>query len=85
MKRLASFLVSAAVLTALLACTAGASYVLRVEDGFLLAREEPGGAPVYQSRIPVSALPERDRLLLSTGLILPDRTALTRAVEDFCS
>jgi len=85
MKKLAAFVVLAAALPILLACPAGASYVLRAEDGFLRAREETDGSLVYQSRIPVSALPERDRLLLSAGLVLPDRAALTRALEDFCS
>lgn len=85
MKKLAAFTVLSAVLPVLLACPAGASYVLRAEDGFLRAREEPGGSLVYQSRIPVSALPERDRLTLAAGLVLPDRAALARALEDFCS
>ncbi len=85
MKKIAAFVVWAVVLPVLLACPAGASYILRAEDGFLRAREEPGGALVYQGEIPVSALPERDRPLLSAGLLLPDRAALTRALEDFCS
>ncbi len=85
MKKLAAFTVLAAVLPALLACPAGASYVLRAEDGFLRARDEADGSLVYQSRIPLSSLPERDRLTLSAGLVLPDRAALTRALDDFCS
>lgn len=85
MKKLVPFAIWALILPILLACPAGASYILRAEDGFLRAREEPGGALVYQSEIPVSALPERDRFLLAAGLFLPDRAALTRAMEDFCS
>ena len=60
-------------------------FLLTVKDGRVCWRET--GKSVYvDAGKSVSALPfPRDRELLSQGLVFPNRAALTRALEDFCS
>ena len=60
-------------------------FLLTVKDGRVCWRETGKDAYV-DAGITVAALPfPRDRDLLSQGLVLPNRSALTRALEDFCS
>mgnify|MGYP006902872790 FL=1 len=60
-------------------------FLLTVKDGRICWRET-GTHTYVDAGKSVSALPfPRDRELLSQGLVLPDRAALTRALEDFCS
>ncbi len=73
------------LLSLLLTVPVGAAYLLRAEDGLLTARDTETGRLVCQTETPLSALPEQDRIALTLGLILPDQTALSRALEDFCS
>lgn len=63
----------------------GAAWLLRAEDGFLTVRELENGASILETGVPLAALPERDRPALESGIVLPDHTALTKALEDFCS
>lgn len=64
---------------------AGAAWLLRAEDGFLTVRELESGETFLETGVPLAALPERDQPALKTGIVLPDHTALTKALEDFCS
>ena len=61
------------------------TYFLTVKDGRICYREVPGTALVDTGRS-VSMLPRaEDRALLSQGVYVAGRAALTRALEDFCS
>ena len=61
------------------------TYFLTVKDGRICYREVPGSALVDTGRS-VSMLPRaEDRALLSQGVYVAGRAALTRALEDFCS
>ena len=75
-----------AVCAILLAMGLGArTYFLTVKDGRICYREVPGSALVDTGRS-VSMLPRaEDRALLSQGVDVAGRAALTRALEDFCS
>lgn len=75
----------AVLLSFSLTARAGAAWLLRAEDGFLTVRELESGAALLETGVPLAALPERDRPALETGIVLPDHTALTKALEDFCS
>lgn len=75
----------AVIISILLAAGAGAAWTLRAEAGFLTVRELETGAVFLETGVPLSALPEQDRPALETGIVLPDDTALTKALEDFCS
>lgn len=60
-------------------------FLLTVKDGRVCWRETGKNAYIDAGKS-ISALPfPRDRALLSQGLVLPNRAALTRALEDFCS
>ena len=75
-----------AVCAILLAMGLGAkTYFLTVKDGRICYREVPGSALVDTGRS-VSMLPRaEDRALLSQGVYVAGRAALTRTLEDFCS
>ena len=61
------------------------TYFLTVKDGRICYREVPGSALVDTGRS-VSMLPRaEDRALLSQGVYVAGRAALTRVLEDFCS
>ena len=61
------------------------TYFLTVKGGRICYREVPGSALVDTGRS-VSMLPRaEDRALLSQGVYVAGRAALTRALEDFCS
>ena len=75
----------AVILSFFLTANTGAAWVLRAEDGLLRVRDLESGAAVLDTGIPLSALPERDRPALEAGVVLRDHTALTKALEDFCS
>lgn len=76
---------AAVLLSFFLTARAGAAWLLRAEDGFLTVRELDTGAAVLETGVPLAALPESDRPALEAGILLPDHTALTKALEDFCS
>lgn len=60
-------------------------FLLTVKDGRVCWRETGKNAYIDAGKS-ISSLPfPRDRALLSQGLVLPNRAALTRALEDFCS
>ena len=75
-----------AACTILLAMGLGArTYFLTVNGGRICYRELPDCALIDTGRS-VSMLPRaEDRALLSQGMYLTGRAALTRALEDFCS
>lgn len=75
----------AVILSFSLAAYAGAAWILRAEDGILTVRELESGAELLRTGVPLSALPERDRPALEAGIVLHNHTALTKAMEDFCS
>ena len=75
----------AVILSCSLAACAGAAWVLRAEDGLLTVRELESGTELLKTGVPLSALPERDRPALEAGIVFHDHTALTKAMEDFCS
>lgn len=75
----------AVILSFSLAAYAGAAWILRAEDGILTVRELESGAELLRTGVPLSALPERDRSALEAGIVLHNHTALTKAMEDFCS
>ncbi len=61
------------------------TYFLTVNGGRICYRELPDCALIDTGRS-VSMLPRaEDRALLSQGMYLTGRAALTRALEDFCS
>ena len=61
------------------------TYFLTVKDGRICYREVPGSALVDTGRS-LSMLPRaEDQALLSQGVYVAGRAALTRALEDFCS
>ena len=61
------------------------TYFLTVNGGRICYRELPDCALIDTGRS-VSMLPRaEDRALLSQGVYLTGRAALTRALEDFCS
>ena len=70
----------------LLAMGLGArTYFLTVKGGRICYREVPGTALVDTGRSIFSLPRAEDRALLSQGVYVAGRAALTRALEDFCS
>lgn len=66
-------------------CAAGGSYILGVQHG-LIAYYDPAADNWTQTTCPLDALPNaQDRRVLSSGLSMDSRAALTRALEDYCS
>ena len=75
-----------AVCAILLAMGLGArTYFLTVKGGRICYRELPGAALVDTGRSIFSLPRAEDRALLSHGVYVAGRAALTRALEDFCS
>ena len=75
-----------AVCAILLAMGLGArTYFLTVKGGRICYRELPGAALVDTVRSIFSLPRAEDRALLSQGVYVAGRAALTRALEDFCS
>ena len=75
-----------AVCAILLAMGLGAkTYFLTVKGGRICYRELPGAALVDTGRSIFSLPRAEDRALLSQGVYVAGRAALTRALEDFCS
>lgn len=75
----------AIILSFSLAAHVGAAWLLRAENGQLIVRDLDGGDGVFETGVPLSALPEQDRTALLSGIVLHDHAALTKALEDFCS
>ena len=66
-------------------CAATKPYCLTIQNGTIRYCAPPDGAWV-DTGVRASSLPRaEDRLLLSGGICFPNRAALTRALEDFCS
>ena len=61
------------------------TYFLTVKGGRICYRELPGPALVDTGRSIFSLPRAEDRALLSQGVYVAGRAALTRALEDFCS
>lgn len=61
------------------------TYFLTVKGGRICYRELPGAALVDTGRSIFSLPRAEDRALLSQGVYVAGRAALTRALEDFCS
>lgn len=61
------------------------TYFLTVKGGRICYREVPGAALVDTGRSIFSLPRAEDRALLSQGVYVAGRAALTRALEDFCS
>lgn len=61
------------------------TYFLTVKGGRICYRELPGAALVDTGRSIFSLPRAEDRALLSQGVHVAGRAALTRALEDFCS
>lgn len=75
-----------AVCAILLAMGLGArTYFLTVKGGRICYRELPGAALVDTGRSIFSLPRAEDQALLSQGVYVAGRAALTRALEDFCS
>lgn len=60
-------------------------YRLSVYQRKVAAFENGREYPVYISDVYVNSLPETDRQLLEKGIEVPDRKALNRLIEDYCS
>lgn len=75
-----------AICAILLAMGLGArTYFLTVKGGRICYRELPGAALVDTGRSIFSLPRAEDQALLSQGVYVAGRAALTRALEDFCS
>ena len=60
-------------------------YRLSVYENKVAAFENGKDHPIYISDVYLSTLPETDRELLKKGIYAPDRKALNRLIEDYCS
>ena len=60
-------------------------YRLSVYENKVAAFENGKDYPIYISDVYLSTLPETDRELLKKGIYAPDRKALNRLIEDYCS
>ncbi len=60
------------------------SLVLTVRDGTVGIRDEDSG-DWYACDTPACVLPPETQKQLEQGVVLPDQTAFTKALEDFCS
>ena len=78
------FLICALFLTLSVCCGAPA-YLLRLQGGRICYREMTEDRWTDTGKSALSVPGAEDRALLSRGLLLPGRAALTRALEDFCS
>ena len=66
-------------------CASAKPYFLTIRNGTICYCMPPDGAWV-NTGVCASSLPHaEDRSLLSDGIYFPNRAALTRALEDFCS
>lgn len=60
-------------------------FLLGVSRGYVAVWEGEDPQPALITDTPVRSLPPEDQLALRSGIRLPDREALTRALEDYCS
>ena len=61
------------------------SYVLRSFRNRVAVFEKGSDVPIYITPTRISDLPEEDRRLLRVGITAPDKKALKRLLEDYCS
>ncbi len=63
--------------------TLGAEYVLKMYDGNLAVFINGASEPAEVFSVPVSLLPEADRILLEKGIAASSRAELQRLIEDY--